>query len=255
MSTLRLSNLFLGLAVAAITFGCGGRPKTASSPSPTPTDGAEVSDLEVIQSVLPGGWAVLETNAHSYPFYHPEGDGKLFVVGDPKAQIPHGKPRSQVQIWIMPVDYPERALPAANPSNRDQPTADPPQFLARGINAKLFVWPPATSDWPTMDVDLRRVLLSGEWDPADWGPAYISGMEFGPPEGHMSRAFDQAEAFLAKQPFAKQYAKRVCSGGGGRFVDAHFALLSDTSGGTLGTVRVDTVSGDCVWLGLSSDDT
>ena len=86
-------------------------------------------------------------------------------------------------------------------------------------------------------------------NPTDWGPAYMPGMEFGPPAEHLSRAFSQAEAFLAKQPFAKRYAKRACSGGGERFVDVHFALLSDSSGKTHGTVRVDTNSGDCKWLG------
>lgn len=73
-------------------------------------------------------------------------------------------------------------------------------------------------------------------------------MEFGPAPSHLSRAFGQAEAFLAKQPFAKLYAKRACSGGGERFVDVHFALLSDPSGRTQGTVRVDTDSGYCVWM-------
>jgi len=86
-------------------------------------------------------------------------------------------------------------------------------------------------------------------NPADWGPAYTPGMEFGPAEVHLSRAFGQAEAFLATHAFAKHYAKRACSGGGGRFVDVHFALLSDASGRTIGTVRVDTDSGECVWLG------
>lgn len=85
-------------------------------------------------------------------------------------------------------------------------------------------------------------------NPQDWGPAYVPGMEFGPAEVHLSVAFGQAEAFLAKQPFAKQYAKRACSGGGGRFVDVHFALLSDPSGRTQGTVRVETHTGDCVWV-------
>jgi hypothetical protein len=87
-------------------------------------------------------------------------------------------------------------------------------------------------------------------NPQDWGPAYVPGMEFGPAEVHLSVAFGQAEAFLAKQPFAKQYAKRACSGGGGRFVDVHFALLSDPSGRTQGTVRVDTNSGDCAWVAI-----
>ena len=91
-------------------------------------------------------------------------------------------------------------------------------------------------------------------NPADWGPVYVPGMEFGPAEAHLSRAFGQAEAFLARQPFANQYAKRACCGGGGRFVDVHFALLSDTSGRTLGTVRVDTDSGECVWLGSALTD-
>jgi hypothetical protein len=86
-------------------------------------------------------------------------------------------------------------------------------------------------------------------NPADWGPAFQQGMEFGPPSLHLSRAFERAEIFLAKQPFASRYAKRACSGGGERFVDASFALLSDTSGQTFGTVRVDTDSGHCVWLG------
>ena len=86
-------------------------------------------------------------------------------------------------------------------------------------------------------------------NPADWGPAYRAGMEFGPPALNLEIAFGQAEAFLAKQPFASRYAKRACSGAGERFVDVDFALLSDVTGKTLGTVRVDTASGECVWLG------
>jgi hypothetical protein len=86
-------------------------------------------------------------------------------------------------------------------------------------------------------------------NPADWGPAYVPGMEFGPGAEHLSQAFAQAEAFLAKQPFATQFARRACSGGGERVVDVHFALLADSSGRTLGTVRVDTHSGECSWLG------
>ena len=71
----------------------------------------------------------------------------------------------------------------------------------------------------------------------------------GPAETHLSLAFEQAETFLAKQLFANQYARRACSGGGGRFVEVNFALLSDSSGKKLGTVRVDTKSGHCTWLG------
>ena len=88
--------------------------------------------------------------------------------------------------------------------------------------------------------------------PADWGPAYVAGMEHGPASIHLSQAFGRAEGFLAKQPFSTEYAKRACSGGGKRFVEVHFALLADGSGRTLGTVRVDTVSGECVWLGTGN---
>ncbi len=86
-------------------------------------------------------------------------------------------------------------------------------------------------------------------NPSDWGPSYLKGMEFGPASGHLSRAFGQAELFLSKQPFAKDYARRACSGGGDRFVDVNFALLSNSSGKPYGTVRVDTDTGECVWLG------
>ena len=89
--------------------------------------------------------------------------------------------------------------------------------------------------------------------PTDWGPAYVPGIEHGPASVHLSGAFQRAEAFLAKQPFAKLYAKRACSGGATaadeRFVDVQFALLSDASGGTRGTVRVDTAKDTCVWRG------
>ncbi len=85
-------------------------------------------------------------------------------------------------------------------------------------------------------------------NPQDWGPGYSPGIEFGPAEAHLSRAFGLAEAFLARQPFAGKYARRACSGGGDRFVEVRFSLLSDSSGRTRGTVRVDTVSGECVWL-------
>lgn len=86
---------------------------------------------------------------------------------------------------------------------------------------------------------------------ADWGPAYQPGMELGPPSLHLNRACHRAEAFLARQTFASQYAKRACSVGGGRFVDVNFALLSDGTGKSFGTVRVDTISGECVWVGAS----
>jgi hypothetical protein len=91
--------------------------------------------------------------------------------------------------------------------------------------------------------------LSDWGNPSDWGPAYISGMEFGPASMHLDKAFHQAESFIAKQPFAKDYSLQACSGGGERFVDVNFALLSDSSGKTFGTVRVDTETGECIWLG------
>jgi hypothetical protein len=85
-------------------------------------------------------------------------------------------------------------------------------------------------------------------NPADWGPAYQPGIEIGPASTQLSKAFHDAEAFLAKQPFAKEYAKRACSGGG-EPCDVEFALLADSSGVAKGIVRVNKSSGECVWMG------
>ena len=51
---------------------------------------------------------------------------------------------------------------------------------------------------------------------------------------------------------AKLYAMRACSGGAidhsGKLFDVDFALLSDATGKTHGTVRVDTATNRCEWL-------
>ncbi len=85
-------------------------------------------------------------------------------------------------------------------------------------------------------------------DPKDWGPAYTPGIEHGPASTRHSVAAGRAEAFLAKQVFAPQYAKRACAVGGGTgFCDVSFALLEDGTGKTRGTVRVAD-DGQCSWL-------
>ena len=102
---------------------------------------------------------------------------------------------------------------------------------------------------PSPSTTVNAAGSSRPANPADWGPAYRPGMEIGPPAVHLRQAFARAEAFLAKQPFAGEYAKRACGGGGERYVLVYFALLSDSTGRMVGTVRVDTESDACVWLG------
>lgn len=84
---------------------------------------------------------------------------------------------------------------------------------------------------------------------ADWGPAYVPGMEHGPASKELSGATQNAETFISRQAFANQYAKRACSAGGFRWVEVAFALLADKTGRTHGVVRVDMMTGECSWLG------
>lgn len=87
-------------------------------------------------------------------------------------------------------------------------------------------------------------------NPADWGPAYVKGMENGPAEMDLSKAMHKAEQFMAEQQFADQYARRACAVRGRRtFAEVSFALLSDKTGKTRGVVRVDTKTGECSWAG------
>jgi hypothetical protein len=84
--------------------------------------------------------------------------------------------------------------------------------------------------------------------PADWGPAYAPGMEHGPASLEHSEAMSKAQAFMAQQKFADQYAKRACAVGGPN-MDVHFALLEDKTGRTHGIVRVNMATGACTWMG------
>lgn len=86
--------------------------------------------------------------------------------------------------------------------------------------------------------------------PEDWGPAYVPGIENGPPSSEHSIAAEKAEVFLAKQTFAAQFAKRACRIGGADCIDVSFALLSDPTGHTRGIVRVNMKTGECSWLGV-----
>jgi hypothetical protein len=80
----------------------------------------------------------------------------------------------------------------------------------------------------------------------DWGPSYVPGMEHGPAERATSIAFGKAEAFMSRQTFAKEFAKRACSGSAS---EVRFSLLSDKTGHTYGVVKVDP-NGQCSWLGI-----
>ena len=84
----------------------------------------------------------------------------------------------------------------------------------------------------------------------DWGPAYIPGMENGPPQANQVKAEMKAGAFLAQQHFAHLYAKRACviSPRDGS-TDVYFSLLSDKTGKTRGIVEVNEETGECSWLG------
>ena len=86
--------------------------------------------------------------------------------------------------------------------------------------------------------------------PADWGPAYVPGIESGPPSLAHSTAAEKAEVFLARQPFAAQFAKRACRIGGADLIEVSFAQLSDPTGHTCGVVRVNLKTGECSWLGV-----
>ena len=86
-------------------------------------------------------------------------------------------------------------------------------------------------------------------NPADWGPAYVKGMENGPASREHSIAMHKAERFMAKQNFANQYARRACIVGGYELIDVSFALLSDKTGKTRGIVKVNLKTGECYWVG------
>jgi hypothetical protein len=98
---------------------------------------------------------------------------------------------------------------------------------------------------------LNQQCSTTELQSSDWGPSYVSGMEHGPASQIHSIAVNKAELFLAKQPYASQYAKRACSARGDRpLFDVGFSLLQSETGHTKGIVRVNIDTGECVWLGV-----
>ena len=98
-------------------------------------------------------------------------------------------------------------------------------------------------------VPLVVFAATNAFDRADWGPAYVPGMEHGPASKDHSVAAHKAEAFMAQQKFASQYAKRACAVSGSDPIDVSFALVSDKSGKTRGIVGVSAKTGECSWLG------
>lgn len=101
----------------------------------------------------------------------------------------------------------------------------------------------------TLVMPLFAFAATNAFDRADWGPAYVPGMEHGPASREHSIAAQKAEAFVARQKFAGQYAKRACAVAGSDPIDVSFALLSDRTGKTRGIVSVSSKTGECSWLG------
>ncbi len=94
-----------------------------------------------------------------------------------------------------------------------------------------------------------KANVTTTFDPTDWGPAYVNGMENGPASLEHSRAMYKAEQFMIQQKFANQYAKRACAVGGSDLIDVSFALLSDMTGKTRGIVRMNLKTAKCSWVG------
>lgn len=90
------------------------------------------------------------------------------------------------------------------------------------------------------------------FNPADWGPAYVEGMENGLAEREHSKATSMAEQFMRRQRFADLYAKRACAAGGSGWIEVSFALFSDMTGKTRGTVKVNPKTGECTWAGAGN---
>lgn len=85
---------------------------------------------------------------------------------------------------------------------------------------------------------------------AHWGWIYQRGMEHGPASKEHSVALGKAEAFLAKQPFAAQFAKRAFMVDGADPIEVSFIAPSIPGGETRGVVRVNPSNGECSWLGV-----
>ena len=120
--------------------------------------------------------------------------------------------------------------------------ADPPPF-------ERFCFLTTSLDQPKTLVS--PAVATNGFDRADWGPAYAPGMEHGPASLKQSAAAHRAEAFMAEQEFASQFAKRACVISGSEPIDVSFALLRDPTGTPHGVVRVNMTTGQCSWLGAS----
>jgi hypothetical protein len=95
----------------------------------------------------------------------------------------------------------------------------------------------AKSRIPSRDqtVEPAADLSSG----AHWGWIYQRGMEHGPASKEHSVALGKAEAFLAKQSFAAQFAKRAFMVDGADPIEVSFISLSIPGGETRGVVGVN----------------
>ena len=129
------------LFLACFCCGCGDKHQAASPPAPA--ENTLVSDpVAAVKGILPKGATVLAVKKHTSPFYLAKGDGTQIVAGVSGEQEPSGKSRVLFQIWIMPPDYEG----GGNSPDTATHQTTPPQLLAAGKNARVYVWG-ATSEW------------------------------------------------------------------------------------------------------------
>jgi len=97
-------------------------------------------------------------------------------------------------------------------------------------------------------------MAADRFNPVDWGPAYVPGMEKGPPKTKdWTGGIQNAEIFMTNQEFAQEYAKRACAVRGFNNPEVAFSLLSDRTGKTRGVVMADLHTGVCTWLGNTTE--